>query len=63
MAMKRTTTSKDLHDEIKKVLQKLNIPIQKLVGVVTDGRKEQWLVFAYYQRREKYNKYHLKCGP
>jgi hypothetical protein len=27
---------KDLHDEIKKVLQKLNIPIQKLVGVVTD---------------------------
>jgi hypothetical protein len=28
---------KDLHDEIKKVLLKLNIPIQKLVGVVTDG--------------------------
>jgi hypothetical protein len=28
---------KDLHDEIKKVLQKLNIPIQKLVGIVTDG--------------------------
>jgi hypothetical protein len=28
---------KDLHDEIKNVLQKLNIPIQKLVGVVTDG--------------------------
>jgi hypothetical protein len=27
---------KDLHDEIKKVLQKLSIPIQKLVGVVTD---------------------------
>jgi hypothetical protein len=37
MAMKRMTTSEDLHDEIKKVLQKLNIPIQKLVGVVTDG--------------------------
>jgi hypothetical protein len=28
---------KDLRDEIKKVLQKLNIPIQKLLGVVTDG--------------------------
>jgi hypothetical protein len=28
---------KDLHDAIKKVLQKLNIPIQKLVGVATDG--------------------------
>jgi hypothetical protein len=28
---------KDFHDEIKKVLLKLNIPIQKLVGVVTDG--------------------------
>jgi hypothetical protein len=28
---------KDLHDEIKKVLQKLNIPIQKLFEVVTDG--------------------------
>jgi hypothetical protein len=27
---------KDLHDEIKKVLQMLNIPIQKLVSVVTD---------------------------
>jgi hypothetical protein len=35
--MKRTTTSEDLHDEIKKVLQKLNMPIQKLVGAVTDG--------------------------
>jgi hypothetical protein len=28
---------KDLHDEIKKVLQMLNIPVQKLVSVVTDG--------------------------
>jgi hypothetical protein len=28
---------KDLHDEIKKVLLKLNIPIQKLFGVVTDA--------------------------
>jgi hypothetical protein len=37
MAMKGMTTSEDLHDEIEKVLQKLNIPIQKLVGVVTDG--------------------------
>jgi hypothetical protein len=37
MAMKGTTTSKDLHDKIKKVLQKLNIPIQKVAGVVTDG--------------------------
>jgi hypothetical protein len=35
--MKRTTTSEDLHDEIKKELQKLNIPVQKLFGVVTDG--------------------------
>jgi hypothetical protein len=31
MAVKGTTTSKDLHGEIKKVLQKLNIPVQKLV--------------------------------
>jgi hypothetical protein len=37
MAMKGTTTSEDLNDKIKKVLQKLNIRIQKLVGVVTDG--------------------------
>jgi hypothetical protein len=37
MAMKGTTTSEYLHDELKKVLQKLNIPIQKLVGVVTVG--------------------------
>jgi hypothetical protein len=37
MAIERTTTSEDLHDEIKKVLQKLNTPIQKLFGVVTDG--------------------------
>jgi hypothetical protein len=37
MAMKGTTTSDDLHDEIKKVLLKLNTTIQKLVGVVTDG--------------------------
>jgi hypothetical protein len=28
---------KDLHDDIKKVLLKLNIPVQKLFGVVTDG--------------------------
>jgi hypothetical protein len=28
---------KDLHDEIKKVLLKLKIPIQKLFGVATDG--------------------------
>jgi hypothetical protein len=28
---------KDLHDELKKVLLKLNIQIQKLVGVLTDG--------------------------
>jgi hypothetical protein len=28
---------KDLHDEIKKVLLKLNIPIRKLFGFVTDG--------------------------
>jgi hypothetical protein len=27
-------SSEDLYDEIKKVLQKLNIPIQKLDGVV-----------------------------
>jgi hypothetical protein len=31
------TTSKDLHDELKKVLQNLYIPIQKFVGVVRDG--------------------------
>jgi hypothetical protein len=37
MAVKGTTTSEDLHDEIKKVLQKLNIPIHKLVVVLTDG--------------------------
>jgi hypothetical protein len=28
---------KDLRDEIKKVLQRLNIPVQKLVAVVTGG--------------------------
>jgi hypothetical protein len=28
---------KDLYDEIKKVLHKFNIPIQKLFCVVTDG--------------------------
>jgi galactitol-specific phosphotransferase system IIB component len=37
MAMKGTTTSEDLNDKIKKVLQKLNVRILKLVGVVTDG--------------------------
>jgi hypothetical protein len=37
MAVKGTTTGEGLHDEIKKVLQKLNIPVQKLVVVVTDG--------------------------
>jgi hypothetical protein len=28
---------KDLHDDIKKLVLKLNIPVQKLFGVVTDG--------------------------
>jgi predicted transcriptional regulator len=37
VAMERTTASEDLHDEINKVLQQLNIPVKKLVGVVTDG--------------------------
>ena len=34
MNMNRMTSGEDLHDEIKKVLQKLNIPIQKLDGVM-----------------------------
>jgi hypothetical protein len=29
MAMKGTTANEDLHDGIKKVLEKLNIPTQK----------------------------------
>jgi hypothetical protein len=37
MAVKATSTTEDLHDEMNKLLQKLNIPILKLVGVVTDG--------------------------
>jgi hypothetical protein len=48
MAMKGITTSEDLHDEMKKLLQMLNIPVEILFGVVMDGalsngRKEQWL--------------------
>jgi hypothetical protein len=35
--MKGAAASEDLHDEIKKVLQMLNIPFPKLVVVVTDG--------------------------
>jgi hypothetical protein len=34
--MKRITKSEDLQDEIKKVLLKLNIPVEKLVGVIMD---------------------------
>jgi hypothetical protein len=37
MAMKRITKSEDFQDEIKKVLQKLNIPVEKLIGVIMDG--------------------------
>jgi hypothetical protein len=37
MAMKVTTRSEGLHDEIKEVLQKLNILIYKLGGVITGG--------------------------
>jgi hypothetical protein len=37
MAMKGTATVEDLHDKIKKVLQKLNVPLRKIVGVVMDG--------------------------
>jgi hypothetical protein len=36
--MKGTTTGADLYEEVKKVLQSLDIPvgIQKLVGLMTD---------------------------
>jgi hypothetical protein len=37
MGMKGTTAAEDLHDEIKKVLPKLNVPLRKLIGVVIDG--------------------------
>jgi hypothetical protein len=49
MAVKGTATSEDLHDAIKEVLRKFNSPIQKLAGIVMDGWKEQWLVYAYYE--------------
>lgn len=35
--MKGSTTTEAFYDEIKKILHRLNIPIQNLVGVVTDG--------------------------
>jgi hypothetical protein len=37
MALKGTNTGEDLHEKVKKMLQKLNIQIQKLVGLLTDG--------------------------
>jgi hypothetical protein len=35
--MKGAISSEDLHNKLKKLLQNLNTPVQKLVGVVTDG--------------------------
>jgi hypothetical protein len=37
MAVKGTAASEDLHAAIKKALQKLNIPILKIAGIVMDG--------------------------
>jgi hypothetical protein len=34
MGMKGRTATENLHDEIKKVLPRLNVPLCKLVGVV-----------------------------
>jgi len=37
MPMRGTTTSADLYDEVKKMLLSLDIPMQKLVELGTDG--------------------------
>jgi hypothetical protein len=48
--MQGTARNEDLDDEIKKVPQKLNIPVQKSIewGIIY-GRKKQFLVSASYK--------------
>ena len=37
--MKGTTTGKDLYQELKEVMKKLNIPMEKISGISTDGAR------------------------
>jgi hypothetical protein len=41
MPIKGTTTGADLVEEVKKVLQSLDIPVQKLTGLATDRAQAQ----------------------
>jgi hypothetical protein len=56
MLRKGTTTTADLYEEVKTVLRSLDIPIQELVELegwsAMHVRKEEWRLFAQYQRRE-----------
>jgi hypothetical protein len=42
--MKRTITDSYLYEKTKMVLQRLNIPTQKLTELVMDGLHEEWYV-------------------
>jgi len=46
--MKGTTTGIYLYKEVKKVLQCLDIPIQKLASCTKHGQEEQWHAFTYH---------------